>query len=127
MTTKSVATEQNNVHCEHNRAHSNSKPIGKPQRLPNVDRQNDEEKKCQIQKVAVHVLHDERKRTLTPVALARLTHRARRRIRPESFVIRAAIIIARHAKSCRRPENQQRRRENQPAWPPGGSRSEPAV
>src|SRR6266436_3193971 len=75
----------------------------------------------------MHILHDERERSFAPVALARLTDSTRRRICPEGFVVCAAIVVAGDTKSCRSPENQQRGRKKQPAWPPSWSRSKPAV
>ena len=81
----------------------------------------------EIEKIAVHVLHDQRKRTLAEIRFARLAHGARRRIGPERFVIGAAIVITGQPESARRPQDQKRRRKQQPGRPPGRLRSEPTV
>src|SRR5207247_9778030 len=95
--------------------------------FPNVDRQDDQEDESEIEKIAMHILHDERERTLTPVTFARLTHSAGRWISSERFVIRAAVVITGATKSRGRPASQQRWRKRTPAWPPSRFRSKPAV
>ena len=55
---------------------------------------------------------DERERTFTPVAFARLTNGACRRISPERFIVRAAIVVTGQPESARCPKDQQRRRKN---------------
>src|SRR6266480_8084646 len=101
VTAKYVTTEQNDVDCEHNRADADSESIVEPECFPNVVAQNQNENECEIQKIAVHVLHDERERTLAEICFARLAHRARGRVRPECFVVRAAIIITGQPESAR--------------------------
>ena len=73
--------------------------------FPNVIRQDQNEQERQIEKIAMHVLHDERERTLAPVALTRLTYSACRRIGPERFVVSATIIITGEPEATRRPKN----------------------
>src|SRR5437879_13546035 len=75
----------------------------------------------------MNVLHNERERTFAPIALARLDHGAGRQISPERLVVRAAVVVTGHSKPSGRPKNQQRRRENKPAWPPARFRYKPAV
>src|SRR6266404_6249854 len=75
----------------------------------------------------MHVLHYERERSFAPVAFARLTDSTRRRISPECFVIRAAVVVTGDTKSRGCPQNQQSRRENEPAGPPARFRSKPTV
>ena len=53
--------------------------------------------------------------------------RARRRVSPERFVVRAAIVVAGQTETHRGPEDQQRRREWQPRGPPARLRSEQTV
>ena len=53
----------------------------------------------------MHVLHDQWERTLAPVALARLTYSAGRRIGPERFVVSATIIITGEPEATRCPKN----------------------
>src|SRR5260370_5666158 len=105
VTAKSVTTQQDDINREHNRADADSKSIIEPERFPNVVAQNQNKNECEIQKIAMHVLHDERERALAPITLARLTDRTRRWIRPECFIISAAIIITGQSKSARRPQN----------------------
>src|ERR1700748_3795227 len=93
MTTKSIAAEQHHVDCQHDCADADPKPIWKPERLPNIVGKHHKEQAREVKKVAMNVLHDERKRTLAPIAFAWLAYSARRRISPECFVVGAAIII----------------------------------
>src|SRR2546430_11807031 len=105
MTTKSVTAEQDDVNREHDCADADAESIIKPEPFPNVVTQNQNENEREIQKIAVHVLHDERERALAEIRFARLTDSARGRVRPECFVIRAAIVITGQAESARRPQN----------------------
>src|SRR2546423_1136536 len=127
MTTKSVATEQHNVDCENNCADTQAESAIEPERFPNVVTQDENKNEREIQKIAVHVLHDQRKGALTEISFARLANGAGGRIRPERLVIGASIIIAGQPEPARRPKNQKCRRKNQPPRPPTGFRSEPAV
>ena len=133
MTTKSVAAEQNNIHRQHQRADADperslsGRRIGEPHRFPDIVREHENEEEREIEKIAMHVLHDERERTLAEVSVARFADRAGRRIGPESFVIGAAIIITGEPKTARRPENEERRRKEEPGRPPKRFRAEPTV
>src|SRR5437762_6446386 len=127
MTTECVTTEQNNVDCEHNSTNPDSQSAIEPQRLPNVIGQNADEDQSEIKEVAVHVLHDERKGTFAPVALARFAESAGRWVGPECFVIRASIIIAGEPESTGRPKNKEGWREEHPAWPPVRLWTKPTV
>src|SRR5215468_6446240 len=117
MASKCIATEQNNVDTEHHRTDADAERIfacrwiDKPKRFPNVIRQNQNEQERQIKKIPMHVLHDERERTLAPVALTRLAHSACRWIGPERFVVRATIIITGDPETARCPKNKKRRRK----------------
>ena len=51
----------------------------------------------------MHVLHDERERTLAQIGFARLADRAGGRIGPERFVVGASIIVAGEPESARAP------------------------
>src|SRR5947207_5764081 len=105
MTTISVTAEQDDVNREHDCADADYESIIKPERFPNVVAQNENKNESEIQEIAVHVLHDERERALAQICFARLAHRARWRIGPERFVVRAAIVITGQSKSARRPKN----------------------
>ena len=111
MTTESIAAEQDDVDREHDCAGADSERtaaghrIVEPECFPNVVAQDQNENEREIQKIAVDVLHDERERALAEIRFARLTDSARGRVRPECFVICAAIIITGESKSARRPQN----------------------
>src|SRR6266852_529270 len=57
------------------------------------------------------ILQDQWKRALTEILLAGLSHRAGGRVRPERFVIRSAVVVARHTESARSPKDEHRRRD----------------
>src|SRR3990172_5236128 len=125
--------EENDVQCQHQAPDADSKcfasgrRVEKPHALPGVVREYQDEEKGQVQEVPVDVLQDERERVLAAVGLSGLSHGAVRGIRPERFVVRAAVVIAGESKSARRPEDQERGRERQKGRPEGGLRSEPAM
>ena len=79
--------------------------IYKPERFPNVDAEDDNENKCEIKKISVHILHNERERALTEIRFSRLTDGAGRWVRPKRLVIGATIIITGQAEYARRPKN----------------------
>src|SRR5437667_5809845 len=105
VTTKRVTAKQDNVNCEHDRPDANSQSVVEPESFPNVVTQNQNENEREIQKIAVHILHDQRERTLTEISFARFADRARGRVGPKCFVIGAAIIITGEPKSARHPKN----------------------
>ena len=105
VTAKRIAPEQNDVNCKHDGPNTNSKSIWKPRRLPNVDGEHDQKKHREIEKISMHILHDEREGSFAPIGLARLAHGAGRRVGPERFVVRATIVVTSQAKSPRSPEN----------------------
>src|SRR4051812_28636644 len=127
MATKRITTGQHNIDRQHNRANADSPAIDEVHGFKNIVGKNQNEKDGDVKKVTVNVLHDERKRTLAEISLARLADGAGRRIRPERLVIRASIIIAGEPEAARRPEYQQRRREQKPRWPPPWLRTKPAM
>ena len=93
MTADRIAAEQNDVDREDNCANADAESVREPERFPHVVAEDENENEREIEEVAVHILQDQRERTLAPVGLARLAHGAGRRIGPERFVIRAAIIV----------------------------------
>lgn len=113
MTTKRVRRQQHDIHGQNNGPDTNAerfiaRSICKPHRLPHIPRQQCNKAERQIQKIPVDILHDEWQRILAEVRFARLTYGAARRIGPEGFVIRAAVVITRKSKSTGRPENEER-------------------
>src|SRR5205814_10040797 len=75
----------------------------------------------------MNVLHDKREGTFAQISLAWLAHRTGRRVGPEGFVVGAPIIIAGEPKPARRPQNQERGREQKPARPPARFWPKPAM
>src|SRR5713101_5222282 len=98
-----------------------------PEGLPHVVREDDDEHQRRIQKIAMDVLQDQRKRLLTPIALARLTDGAGRGIRPERLVVRAAVVIARQPKAAGENQDEKGRRVAQRRRPPAWLGAEPGV
>src|SRR5438067_1772643 len=133
VTSEREAAKQNHIEQKHQRADADAERrfargrIDKPECFPNVDREHDDEEEREIEKIPVDVLHDQREGTLAQISLPRFADRARRRISPEGFVIRAAIVIAGQPQAAGGPENEQRRRKQEPARPPRRLRSEPTV
>ena len=103
MATEGVAAEKINVYRQNDRADPNSKTIGKPARFPNIVGENANKDDCEIEKITMHILHDEREGTFAPVSRARLTDCAGGRIGPEGLVISAAVIITSEPETTRRP------------------------
>src|SRR5271170_1696490 len=69
----------------------------------------------EAKEVAMEVLEDQGKAALAEVFLARLANGTGRRVGPEGFVVRAAIVIAGEAEETRDPENEEGRRKRQEA------------
>src|SRR6266568_1510585 len=124
VTTKCVTTEQDDVDHEHNRANAKTERtpaaryIDKPEPFPNIIGQDQNEDEREIKKIAMHVLHDEWERTFAEISFPWFAHCARRRVCPKRFVVSAAVVITGEPKSARRPQNQKRRRKQQPRGPP---------
>ena len=106
---------------EHERADADAerdrarRRVGEPERLPDVVREHDQEAEREEQQVAMDVLQDQRERVLAPVALARLADRAGWRIGPERLVVGAAVVIAGESEERRDRQDEQSRREREPA------------
>ena len=58
MAAKSVAAEQNDVDREHDRANADAKSMIKPDRLPNIIAQDQNENEREVEKITMHILHD---------------------------------------------------------------------
>src|SRR2546430_8660376 len=118
MTTKRITAEQNDIDCENHRPNADAKHtfpcpwIDKPKRFPHVTGEDHNENEGEIEKIAMHVLHDERERAFTPVAFAWLTDRACRRISPERFIVCAPVVVTGATESAGCPTDQQRRRKD---------------
>ncbi len=75
----------------------------------------------------MEVLEDERKGSFAEIGLARFADGARRRIRPERFVIRAAVVVAGEAEEAGDPEDEKCGREWQESGVPAGFGTEQRV
>src|ERR1700676_1119570 len=71
------------------------------------------------------VLDDQGEGALAEIFLARLTDGAGRRVRPEGFVVCAAIVVAGDPESAGRPEDEHR--ASDPDGHPAGKPAEPGV
>jgi hypothetical protein len=86
MTSEGVAAEQENVGSEEESSDTDAESrhtcrwIGEPHRFPRVVREKYEEQESEVEEVAMDVLNDERKRSLTAVSLSRLSYGAARRV-----------------------------------------------
>src|SRR5438046_9424321 len=118
MTAESITAEQHHIDCQYNGSDPNAESIRKPHRLPHIDRENDDESEREIKKIAVHVLHDERKGTLAEIGFARLAHGTGGRVGPKGFVIGASIVIASQPEPARRPHEKNPQRNQTPNTPP---------
>src|ERR1051325_1046776 len=78
MTAEREAAQKDDVDEQDERADPkaerslSSRRIDEPKRFPDIDREDDDKQKREIKKIAVHVLHDQRKRALTEIGFARL-------------------------------------------------------
>src|SRR4051794_26588490 len=97
MTPECVTAQQHHIHGQNERAHSHpkycrsSRWVCEPEGFPDIMREKENKEQREIQKIAMHVLHNERERTLAEIRLAWFTDTAGGRISPERFVISAAV------------------------------------
>src|SRR5216684_4072307 len=103
MAAECVTAQQNRVSGQDQSSDADAKSIFKPHGLPSVMGQKHDENQCEIEKVAMYVLQNERKGSLAEILLAGLAHRAGWRIGPKRLVVCAAIVVAGDPKSARRP------------------------
>ena len=133
MTSQRVSGEQYHVAQQHEGADADAERllagdgIGEPEGLVDVIAQHQQEQERNVQEVAMDILHDQREGGLSPVSSAGLADRARGRIRPERLVVGAAVVVAGDPEDPGKGQDQQSRREDQPARPPGRLRPEPRV
>src|SRR5262245_224529 len=110
MASERVSAEEHDVRGKHDSSDADPerlaarRRIREPHSLPNVVREEDEKEKRDVQEIAMDVLDDQREVPLAEICLARLANCARRRIEPEGFVIRAAIVVAGESEQSRPPE-----------------------
>ena len=118
MASESVATQQNHVDQQDQRAHADSEVAIKPKRFPHVVGKQNEENQREIKKIAMDILQNERKGAFAEIGLARFPHGAGWRVGPKSFVICAAVIVAGQTETAGRPQNQHcgRNPRRNPHW-----------
>src|SRR6266481_1125887 len=115
MTGKRVERKERNVDRQDERADTNSEMALEKERADGVVPKKNDEQNREIEKVAMDILEDERKRGFPAIiAAGRLANGTSGRIEEKRAVVRFAVIVAGRAKAERSSENQQCRRE----WPP---------
>src|SRR5439155_23727568 len=89
MAAKSIAGQENDVHCQNDGAEAEAEVffacggIGEPEGLPYVVTEKADEQDCQVEKVAMDVLQDEREGFFAAIGLAGVADGAGRRGGPE--------------------------------------------
>ena len=116
VTAKCVAAQQDDVQCEHDRSNADSEVpctglIREPHRSPGIVSENKNEKQREVKKVAVDILHDERKGIFAQISLTSLGNGASGWVCPERFVVSAPVVVTGEPKPARSPQNQKGRRE----------------
>src|SRR5207248_11439112 len=94
MASESVATQQNHVDQQDQRAHADSEVAIKPKRFPHVVGKQNEENQREIKKIAMDILQNERKGAFAEIGLERLHNCAGWRDWLKSLVICAVVIVA---------------------------------
>src|SRR5215212_12092201 len=98
MTTKCIPTKQDNIHRQHQCAYTNAKRfftcnrIGKPQPLPNINREKNNKEQSYVKKVPMNILYDQGKRIFSAIFFSWLRNCTRRWIGPKGFVVCATEI-----------------------------------
>ena len=127
MTPEYISAKKHDIHDKDEGSNPDPKSIREKERPPRVIDQKAPNDVGEPQEVAMKILQNERKGSFTQITLARLAHRARRRIGPERFVICAAVVVTGHAEQAGYPENQYSRRKWQKARVPSRFRAEQGV
>jgi len=83
MTPEYVSGQKDHIHDQHKASNPDSESIRENETSDRVVNQKTPDNVGEPQKVAMKILHYERKGSLPQIALAGLAHRARRRIGPE--------------------------------------------
>src|SRR3954454_1074375 len=110
MASERVAAEQDHVHQQHERAdvHVEVAVVPTEEAVPRVFGEQPDKDDRDVEEVAVDVLDDEGEGTFAEVSLARLADGTVRRIGPERFVVSAAVVVTREAKTAGSPQDQKR-------------------
>src|SRR5580658_1075242 len=112
---KRVEREQDDVRGQDQTAKPDAKVAVEVEGHDSVVPKKQDEHNCEVEKIAVNILQDERKFRFAPIfAIGRFTDGARRRIEKKRAVVSFAVVIAGSAKPERARENEQRRRKFPP-------------
>src|SRR5688500_18402124 len=103
MTAKRITAQEKNICSQNYRAESDAETVFKPKCLPRVVREKNNKNQCQIKKITMNILQNQRKCALAAIIMTRFADGAAYRVSPKRLVIRAAIVITGKTKSGRRP------------------------
>jgi hypothetical protein len=79
----------------------------KPECLPHIIGEDEDEDQCDVHKISMYILKDRRKSAFPGIFLFPLTHSTIDRALKKRFVIGSTIIIASNAKQTWRPKDEQ--------------------
>src|SRR5579871_254175 len=127
VTPEYVHRDQHDVHRQNDGADADAETVREPARLPLVPNQKTPDDVGEPQKVAMKILKHQREPTLAQILVARLAHRAGRRVRPERLVVSAPVVITGEPETARDPKDQERGRKRQETGKPGRLRPEPSM
>src|ERR1051325_1069486 len=100
MAAERVAAQQDHIKRKHESPDSDaerghSRRIGEPGRFPNIRGEKKYEHQRDVEQIAMDILENQRKRIFAAITFTWFAHGTRWRVRPECFVVRAAIVVAR--------------------------------
>ena len=110
-----ISAEKHNVHHQDEASDADAEAVGETEGHDCVVDQKGPHQVGEPQKVAMEILQDQRKASFAEIGLARLADGARRRIGPERFVVRAAVVVTGEPEEAGYPKNEKRRRKRQKA------------
>lgn len=112
---ESVDAEQDDVEEHNERADADAEVALEDEGAYRVVPKEGDEKDCDVEKVAVKILENERKARLAAIfAIARFANGATGRIGEKCAIVGFAVVVARHTETERAGQNQNCRRK----WPP---------
>jgi hypothetical protein len=100
MAGESIHSQKDDVEKQHQSPDSHADSAIKKEGAERISPKKNEEDEANVQKVAVEVLQNKRKRSLTPITvLSAFADGARGRIKKESAIVSLPIVIARDPES----------------------------
>lgn len=129
---KGVATQQVDVDAEDDRADADTEGLGAIGPGPDecmycIVGEHHDEQDGEVKEVAVDVLEHEGERLFAKIGTAPFTDGTGRWIAPEGLVVGATIVVAGEAEEGGERQDDEGRREGQPARPPRRLGAEPGV